>query len=76
MNLLQTDPDSSRRKNINDPVFSENNSLIEDLSQQKTKIDPGEWNNMVSWKDLDKLKEFDNEETPDERRIRKNKTNL
>jgi hypothetical protein len=57
LGLLQ--PSSNYRQNMNDPVFTENNSIIEDLSQQKTNVRDEDYNNFVSWNDLDKMKTLD-----------------
>ena len=61
------------RQNLHEPVFTENNSIIEDLSQQRTNVKMDEDYGMVNWNDLDKMREVDVEETPDERRSRMKK---
>jgi len=72
MGLLQPSTYTQKQiRDINEPVFTENNSLIEDLSQQKTNVRDDDYNNFVSWNSLEKMKEVMVEETPDDRRQRK-----
>ena len=67
--LLQ--PQTQKFRDMHEPVFTENNSLIEDLSQQKTNVRDEDYNNFVSWNSLEKMQEIQVEETPDDRRHRK-----
>ena len=72
MGLLQPSTYTQKQiRDINEPVFTENNSIIEDLSQQKTNVRDDDYNNFVSWNSLEKMKEVMVEETPDDRRHRK-----
>ena len=72
MGLLQPSTYTQKKiRDIDEPVFTENNSLIEDLSQQKTNVRDEDYNNFVSWNSLEKMKEVMVEETPDDRRKRK-----
>lgn len=58
---------------MNEPVFTENNSIIEDLSRQKTNFKDEDFG-IVNWNNLEKMKEIEIEETPDDRRARKRLT--